>query len=194
MDFNAAQEAVYQQLQALDQRLQYHDIKHTFSHVVPWTERLAREEQLTDSEIILVKTAALYHDVGFLDQYHKNEPLGCLRARKDLPLFGYSSFDIDVVCECIMATQMPQQPKNHLQQILCDADLCNLGLDEFFDISKNLRHEHLVIEGVSYSDQEWYQRNLDFVLKHQYFTVSANLLLGPKKKENISKIRSLLAE
>jgi hypothetical protein len=39
---------------------------------------------------------------------------GCERAKKYLPDFGYNDDEIDKICNCIMATQLPQNPKNHL--------------------------------------------------------------------------------
>ena len=40
-----------------------------------------------------------------------------------------------------MATKVPQSPKNHLEEILCDCDLDYLGRDDFEKISNNLFSE-----------------------------------------------------
>ena len=45
------------------------------------------------------------------------------------------------ICGMIMATKIPQSPKNYLEQILCDADLDYLGRDDFYDIGGTLFKE-----------------------------------------------------
>jgi uncharacterized protein len=66
------------------------------------SELLSKEENISEEDTLLVKTAALFHDTGFLDQYEKNEPQGCDRARKYLPQCGYSSEQIEKICVMIM--------------------------------------------------------------------------------------------
>lgn len=57
-------------------------------------------------------------------------------ARQYLPHFGYTGDEIEQVCDIIMATQMPQNPHNHLGQIICDADLDYLGRNDFLSLVK----------------------------------------------------------
>ena len=42
-----------------------------------------------------------------------------------------------------MATEIPQNPKTHLEMIMCDADLDYLGRYDFETISNNLYTEFL---------------------------------------------------
>ena len=55
--------------------LYYHGVHHTRDDVVLATERLAAEVGLDAEASLLLKTAALYHDTGFLKRYIRNEPL-----------------------------------------------------------------------------------------------------------------------
>lgn len=193
MSFDKVKEQVYHDLGNLDKRLYYHGRHHTFDDVVPTAEMLCKEEKLTEEETLLVKTAALFHDTGFLDQYDKNEPFGCERARKLLPSYGYNDKQIDHICEMIMATQMPQNPKDKLAQIVCDADLGHLGQDRCFFRAEGLRLELDLIKGIKSTIREWNERNLVFYEKHHYWTDSAKRLLQKRKEKTIQEVKDFLA-
>ena len=139
------------------------------------------------------KTAALFHDTGFLDVYAKNEPQGCERARKYLPQFGYSPDQIETICKCIMATQLPQSPGDcKLSQVLCDADLGHLGTDLYFLKSESLRLELSRVHKKPITPLDWNVSNLEFLQKHNYFTKSANRLLKPVKENNLELNKKLV--
>jgi HD superfamily phosphodiesterase len=65
-------------IQLLDQKLpkdlHYHTLGHT-KDVVKAVERLALLEGVRDEGLFLLKTAALFHDAGFTEQYEHNEPI-----------------------------------------------------------------------------------------------------------------------
>lgn len=193
MSFDKVKEVVYQDLRGLDKRLYYHGIHHTFDDVLPCAEMLAKEEKLSDEETLLVKTAALFHDTGFLDQYEKNEPQGCERARKLLPKYDYSEKQIDQICDMIMATQMPQNPKDKLAQVVCDADLGHLGQEQCITRGEALRLELKLMKGLNPTLREWNERNLVFYEKHHYWTDSAKRILQEKKEKNIQEVKDFLA-
>ena len=49
--------------------------------------------------------------------------------------------EIERICDMIMVTKYPHQPKNITEQIICDADLDYLGRDDFFKIANSLFKE-----------------------------------------------------
>ena len=73
----------------LSKQLHYHSIAHT-KDVVNAVERLALLENVTDEGLFLLKSAATYHDAGFIEQYDKNEPVGARLAEEILPKYGYT--------------------------------------------------------------------------------------------------------
>ncbi|KAL9656844.1 hypothetical protein ABK040_004378 [Willaertia magna] len=186
VDFEGVKQLVFYQLSLLDPNLYYHGRFHTFDDVLPFCTKLAKEEGLSEEEILLVETAALFHDTGYLDQYEKNEPKGCERARKHLPEFGYSPEQIETICSCIMATQLPQSPgENILAQILCDADLGHLGTDLYFLRGEGLRLELEKVFGKEITPLQWHTGNIKFLQNHKYFTKAAHKLLVPRKEINL---------
>ena len=120
----------------LPDNLHYHGIHHTYD-VVKAVERIAIMEGVMDEDIFVLKSAATYHDAGFVEKYDKNEPIGARLAEEILPKYGYTDHQIEQVKELIYATIIPHKPKNKLEQIICDADLDYLGRDDFFKFLKH---------------------------------------------------------
>lgn len=191
-DLDKVQQYVFERLEReLDPRLTYHNIYHTKAVVFPACERLACHEGINQQDKILVLTAALYHDIGFIRQYRKNEPIGAEIASETLPGFGYDSQQIEVIKGIILSTALPQSPTTHLEKIMCDSDLFHFGMDEFLTLSIKLWHE-LLLFGCKISELAWFEDNLKFMQIHMYFTKSADLLAGEKKKQNIKKVKEVI--
>lgn len=164
--------------------LTYHTTNHTVD-VLRCCERIALEEGITNKKsLLLLKIAALYHDTGFLLAYKGHEEKSCELVTKDLISLDFEDADVDAICSMIMATKIPQSPKNHLEEIICDADLDYLGRDDFEEISNHLRNEFFQL-GVVKSEEEWMQLQISFFESHRYFTRSA------REKRNCKKMKHL---
>jgi uncharacterized protein len=183
-------------LQRLERELSplfvYHNIFHTINEVLTNSELLAGILGVTGEELLLLQTAALYHDLGFVVQAEGHESIGANFARLTLPEFGYNRGQIEVIQGIIMATRLPQTPHNLLEEIIADADLSVLGQKEFWQRNEDLRVE-LVFNGKpAPDDEEWYYKQLKFLQEHTYFTEAAHRLREPQKQENITRLIQLL--
>lgn len=174
----------------LSDKLHYHSIDHT-RDVVQAVERLALSENVTDEGLFLLKTAASYHDAGFVEQYDKNEPIGVRMASEILPKYGYTPEHIDYIKELIFVTSVPHKPNNLLEEIICDADLDYLGRDDFHEIADRLRKE-LREHGRLNSDRKWDEIQVLFLSQHQFFTKTAKRTRDPKKAQNLQEIKDRL--
>jgi len=174
----------------LEPNLHYHSINHT-KDVTAAVERLALMEGITDEDLFLLKSAATYHDAGFVEQYDANEEIGMRMAREILPKYGYSQDQIDVIDGLIKATEIPQSPKTLLQQIMCDADLDYLGRDDFHDIASLLRRELREHNKIN-SDKLWDEIQVKFLAAHTYFTKSAITTRQTKKMKHLEEIKEKL--
>jgi len=188
---HAKQYALHRLELELSPNLLYHGITHTRDDVVPAVERLAGMEGIQGDSLILLLTAAWFHDVGFVEQPQYHELISARIAVQVLPGFGYTSEQVEIVRWAILATILPQDPQNLFEQILTDADLDILGRDDFMPRNGELRHE-LASFGREYSDREWYSRQLKFLESHTYFTASARTLRDPEKLKNIRELRDKL--
>lgn len=174
----------------LSPKLHYHSFKHS-KDVTKQAERIALSEGITDEDLFLLKTAATYHDAGFIERYDKNEPIGAKMAEEILPKFGYTKAHIERIKELIFVTQIPHQPKNKLEEIMCDADLDYLGRSDFHTIADLLRRE-LREHGKINSDREWDRIQVSFLTQHRYFTKTSILSRRPKKLQNLEDIKKRL--
>lgn len=178
----------------LDPRLGYHNISHTLD-VLEQVQVLAKQEKVTDDhDLLLLKTAAVFHDSGFLFVYKNHEERGCEIASDSLRNI-FSEEDIKKVCGMIMATKIPQSPKTMLEQIICDADLDYLGRDDFEPISQTL-HKEFIIFKIIPEDIVWDHIQIKFFESHHYFTKSSISKRNEKKLKylNILKERSKWAQ
>jgi predicted metal-dependent HD superfamily phosphohydrolase len=141
----------------------------------------------TDEGLFLLKSAATYHDAGFVEQYDRNEPVGARLAEEILPKYGYTNQHIETIKELIYVTQIPHQPKNKLEEIICDADLDYLGRDDFHEIADKLRRE-LREHGKLDSDRKWDEIQVQFLTSHRYFTETAIQTRRPKKLKNLQEV------
>jgi len=172
INYKHAEKYIIKTLKAgLSKDLTYHNINHMVD-VCAATERIAKGEGIKGEELFLLKTAALYHDGGFVEQYEKNESIGARMAREALPVYGYSDKELDTIERLILATSMPQQPKTLLEEIICDADLDYLGRDDFYPISNGLMSEFIAY-GIVKDAKSWDELQIKFLTAHKYFTKTA---------------------
>ncbi|MEL6358753.1 MAG: HD domain-containing protein, partial [Bacteroidota bacterium] len=153
----------------LSRNLHYHSIAHT-RDVLARTLELAEAEGIDDPEDVdLLRTAAAYHDSGFLINNRDHERLGCKLVRAELPEYGYTDDQIDRICGMIRATKVPQKPRNIYEEIICDADLDYLGRDDFYPIGQRLFKE-LKAFRILETEEEWNALQIKFLNGHSYWT------------------------
>ena len=176
----------------LPKHLYYHDLKHTID-VVIGVEIIGSGEGVTEQEMLLLKTAALFHDFGQTIQSAGHENISCNIARKILPDYGYTAEQIETIEGIIMATQLPPNPQTLLQKIICDADLDYLGRADFIPVSDTL-HRELKVQGIIGSLKSWNVMQVKFLSAHQFFTDTAKNMRRVNKFSQIERLKKLIEE
>ncbi len=193
IQFTDIQEIILDKLEKeLPSYLFYHNVKHTVD-VVTEVELIGWAEGCSDEEILILKTAGLFHDVGHTVTYDDHEYHGTLIAREMLPAYNYSQEQIDKICAIIMSTKLPPQPTNLLEEIICDSDLDYLGRSDFIPVSNTL-FEELKAQNKMGSLNDWNKIQVKFISGHQYFTKTARSLREVNKKLQIERIQNLITE
>jgi len=193
IQFTDIQEIILDKLEMdLPGHLFYHNVKHTVD-VVTEVELIGWGEGCSDEEILLLKTAGLFHDVGHIIAYDNHEFYGTQIAKEMLPEFNYTTDQIDRICSLIMSTKLPPNPTNLLENIICDSDLDYLGRSDFIPVSNTL-YEELKARDKMGSLNDWNKIQVKFISGHQYFTKTARSLREVNKQLQIERIQSLITE
>jgi len=179
--------------QELPAVLTYHCLAHTLQGVVPAVERLAALEGVNGQNLLLLRTAAYYHDLGFVERSDGHEATSARLAAEVLPRFGYNPAQIEIIQGIILATRYPFEPHTCLESIMVDADLDVLGRDNFWPRNHALRAEREALAGLRLTDDAWYGSQLAFMRAHCYFTASAQSLRQAHKQRHMDEMAGLLA-
>lgn len=190
-EFNDLEEKVIDFLiKNLPDHLHYHDYTHTID-VVNQAELIGYGEGVSDEQILLLKTAALFHDTGHTIESKGHEAHGCNIAKEWLTAYNYSEEQIEEICGIIMATEMPPQPKTLLQRIICDSDLDYLGRTDFIPTS-NALYKELEAIGVMNDINEWNKLQIKFLSVHQFYTATSRRLREVNKQSQVERIEKLI--
>ena len=154
--------------------------------------RIGKIEGIGENDTILLRTAALFHDSGFLIEYDHNEKMGVLIMKSMLPKFGYTEEQILTIEKMILSTQSDIVPNTLLEQILCDADHDYLGKPEYLTIATRLRKE-LELKGTCFADPDWIEFQLDYLEnKHVYYTKTSKNMRNKGKLLRIIELKKQL--
>jgi adenylate cyclase len=193
IQFTDIQEIILDKLEKeLPDHLYYHNVKHTVD-VVTEVELIGWGEGCSDEEILLLKTAGLFHDAGHTVAYDNHEFFSAQIAKEMLPKYNYTPGQIERICSLIMATRLPPQPSDLLESIICDSDLDYLGRSDFIPVSDTL-YEELRAQDKMKSLNDWNRLQVKFISGHQYFTKTARSLREVNKQLQIERIQSLIKD
>jgi len=175
--------------------IKFHDANHTLHlerGVVAVANKIAISENISEHDRELLIAAAYFHDTGYIREYDKNEPIAARMAGRILKLIGYKPNEIEKIQKMILSTDLAREPKTHVEKILCDADLDNLGREDFFKLDGKLR-EGRRARGLDVSDDaKWYRGTLEVIKNHRYYTESQKKLREKGKQKNIKGLLNKL--
>jgi PAS domain S-box-containing protein len=186
-EYENAEKFIFNRLyKELPPTLLYHGPHHT-PDVMNAAMIIAETENLNAEEISLLRVAVAYHDCGFIYIYKDHEERGCEIARESLPSFGFSEKQIEIICGMIMATKIPQTPKNKLEEIIGDADLDYLGREDVYPIAQTLFDELKVHANLT-DEKKWDEIQIDFLKIHKYHTNYSLKKRNPPKQQYLDEL------
>jgi len=169
----------------------YHDLSHTQS-VVQSIKKMGSASGLSDSEMEIVLIAGWFHDIGYFDTGDEHEEKSVEYAKEFLKGRKYPDENIDKIISCIRATKIPSNPKNLMEEVICDADLHHLGIKDFFDKNELFRAEYEKRNNTLYSEFDWIKNNIDFFTQHKFYTKYARDKYEEQKNINLLKLQKRL--
>ncbi len=193
MDYNKMERFIFQILKKnLNSNLHYHGLHHT-KEVIENALIIASKENICNEDLLLLKLAALLHDIGFIEIYDGHEEAGCKMAKEILKDYSIDNESIEKICGMIMATKIPQNPKTQLEKIIADADLLYLGTENFNKIGLTLFNELLETKKLKY-ETEWNKIQVSFLKNHHFHTDYCKKKYSQKKAENLEGVLAWLKE
>lgn len=166
----------------------YHSLTHT-TEVVKAAEKIGKACNLEKEELEILLIAAWFHDVGYLNGAEGHEELSAKYAGDFLAKSNYPIHKIERVTNAILSTRLPQNPKNIVEEILCDADLYHVGTDEFFNKNELLRTEFERRRNKTFTDIEWIDNTIEFITNHNFFTKYAKGKYKQQKEANLLSLQ-----
>jgi uncharacterized protein len=187
-EFESLKNRVIKRLKThLSEHLHYHCPEHT-ERVLIAAEYIAIQEKITRKDLLRLKVAALFHDIGFLKTYENHEAEGIIIAHEELRKLKFNDKDIEIISGMIRATKIPQIVNTHCEAVMADADLEYLGTQDFEEISHNLYLE-LKHRNPELTIDEWNRIQIKFLDNHQYFTAYAKNYLEPIKQKHLQNLK-----
>lgn len=173
---------VYQLFEQLDtSNLWYHNYQHTANVV----HRIATLSQhLPPTEVLLLKIAAWFHDIGYLYGYDNHEDRGIDIALSYLH-YKLNPAQQQIIATCIEATKMTQEPRTLLEALIKDADIGYGTTELFFETGPLLRKEWAAILNKTYTNQAWEQLQYNFLNQVIFYSEQAQKLYTPQLQQNI---------
>ena len=167
--------------------MNYHNFIHA-EEVVNVIEEITNALNIIDEDKEILLIAGWFHDIGYTECYDGHEDLGIEIAKDFLKNNNYPNVKIKKVISLINATRLPRNPKNLLEEIICDADLHHIGTSEFSKKEKLFREELEKKKGCKINDKMWLENNFTFFKQHKFYTTYAKEKFGPQKSLNLTNL------
>lgn len=189
-----AKEHVFNLLDAkLNPEIEYHTKEHTIN-VLENAENIGIESGLNEAEMNELRIAALFHDSGYIEGNQEHEIKSADYARRFLDERNISEEIISTIEKAVLATKIPQNPKNKIAEALCDADLAHLASKNYFDLNEKIRKEKSYFEQKELDEYHFLFQSLEFFMAHSFKTEYGQKVLLPQKELNEKELRKKLAK
>ena len=166
------EEYVESMMTDISSNLFFHNFKHIMD-VYKQVELLARSEKVKDEDDLLLKTAALMHDIGYAISY--DDDICTLSediTRETLPLFQYKPQQIDRVCQLMKASHCESKPNGIMEEIMHDANQMYFGRADYFTrmmcLFREQEEHHIALDKT-----EWFHSQINRLSNHRFYTQTA---------------------
>lgn len=159
----------------------YHRSEHTLM-VIDSVVKMANYYGFSQRAKHLLQVSALFHDMGYLEDYANHEVRGAKMLREVKKDLDFSDGEIDFIAELILKTDISKRPKNLMQSILRDADVSYLGRQDAPLWGNLLMREYINLGKVK-SEFEFAELEKKFLKKHRFNTLYGQITFGPGKRQ-----------
>ena len=164
----------------------YHSWSHT-DYVHRKATKFAENEDVSDEQMEILELAVYFHDLGYTEGTEGHEERSAEEAQTFLEGHGYPAEKIEEVKNLILKTELNfDDDFTLLEGIIADADCAHLARNKYMEQSELLKKEIELTQGISHTEVEWLDKNIEFFTKvHNFKTPYVIKNLGPKKHKNL---------
>jgi len=179
----------------LAEKLPENIIFHNYDHAVlvkKYAETIGERAGLTADEMNILRISALFHDTGYVNSYEQYHEESIVIASAFLAEHEVDQQTIGHIAEIIRSTRPPQNPKDKIAEVLCDADMMYIasenGIEQF-----DLLYDETAMGKRKFHKRPVFERGcIDFFAAHTYFTEYGKTILQPKKEDAAKRISERL--
>jgi len=184
------EEFVFQTFETeVSSKLYFHNNRHTME-VYSLVELLGRAEGISEEELLMVRTAALMSDTGFLSDYNNHSVKSVEFAKENLSRFKYSENQIQQVIQLLQSNEKVNSNSPLAEKIMADAQTVYFGRVDFTLLAENFYKELSEMQLIS-SREAFINKMSKTLREHQYFTESAKRLKEIAIEEQLEQLKKL---
>jgi predicted metal-dependent HD superfamily phosphohydrolase len=179
----------------LAEKLPENIIFHNFNHAIQvkkYAETIGEQAGLTADEMNILRISALFHDAGYVNSFEKYNEESIAIASAFLAEHKVDPLTIDHISEIIGATRLPQEPKDKIAEVLCDADMMYIASESCIEQFDLLNDENAMSKPKHGKRPAIEKGSIDFFTSHTYFTEYGKTILQPKKEAAVKRISERL--
>ena len=182
------EELIFSKLEAnLHKNLFFHTFEYA-RHLYEYSELLSKAADLDQEETLLIRTAALFLNLGYTNGYENQENRSAEFTREILPEFNYSEKQISIISNLILSTKWPPEPQNILEMIINDIKMEYIGRSDFIILYKLLfLEQNQFIKSIDIL--EFKRKIIDAIKNYPFFTDSARRLREISSEAQLQKIK-----
>jgi len=168
--------------------LYYHNVKNTID-LYTHAELFGRAENLKDQDMLIVLTAALMRNTGFLIGYDNVHEDTLQSTREILPKFKYNRQQIENVCNLLIGVENNAEPQTLNEKVLKDAIYSYIGRVDFEELMKDLYKEVKKMRNTKL--ETWKEDQLKILENFKYHTRAATVLREVTSETQIQVLKKL---
>lgn len=171
----------------------YHNLQHS-TEVVEAVKEIGYNSGLSEIDVDLIQIAAWFHDTGFIKDYETHERFSIAMAEDFLSEKKLPEGEIYQVLNLIRVTKPNSGPSNKLEEVIKDADVLNIGTNDFFVKNILLKKEREILTHVYVSEKAWFKSTYNFIVNTDFYTNYAKQKYGQVRRNNIELLDEISRE
>ena len=168
--------------------LTFHNLKNTVDLYIH-TDLFSRAEKLPEWENIIVLTAALLINIGYLIDYENHIDETIRLTKSILPKFKYIDEQIEEICNLINTVEKNETVTTITHKILFDARYSYIGRVDYIDVITEMYKEAKHFSSIKFD--QWQKQQINILENFSFYTRAANTLREEFSDEQIKKIKKM---